>query len=446
MLNSFHIAALALTLAACSDPTALTIEITPGRETDAFEQDPPVTRLNVSVLDLAGAALLSTAADPGGGFTLGELPTDQLVRFEVRGTDANDDVQMRGRSLAFVLGALDADVFPVFVQRVDAWARPPGQLPHANVDGLAAVLGERFLILTGGEAVGGTATSVLFYDMLSLSGYVGGALTSVPKSMTVSADGRALIVIDDEDALWLNFDDGTELDLTAPEGLGAYANVAGGHAVRGPSANYIVGATRAGEPTDRILIINNNGTLAAARLNTPRARAAASWVDGVGLVIVGGAAEGAGVEVLADGETQAEDLAYAADPIIGAVAALGPADQQLLLLCGDDANGAVPARLIDLDCGTTCAPTVLSASVGGLTNCSAHKSGDRVIMTGHDDTGIMVGLLVDAIADTVAPLPLREERTGARVVAAPNGTLAIIGGKHLDGSPAVTVEMLFPSE
>ena len=85
---------------------------------------------------------------------------------------------------------------------VDAWARPPGRLPRSHEGGLATVLGERYLLLTGGTALDGDAKSVLFYDMLSLSGLEGGTLTTVPKSMAAVDGGRALVVIDDEQAVW----------------------------------------------------------------------------------------------------------------------------------------------------------------------------------------------------------------------------------------------------
>ncbi len=60
--------------------------------------------------------------------------------------------------------------------------------------------------------------------------------------------------------------------------------------------------------------------------------------------------------------------------------------------------------------------------------------------------GFMESYAIDPLEDIATPLLLREERRGGRVFAAPNGTLALIGGEHPDGEPAVTVEMLFPSE
>lgn len=440
-------AALSLGLAACSDPLALTIEVTPGHETDAFTIAPAVTRVTVSAFDAGGTELTAASTNPGGGFQLGELPTDQLVRFEVRGSDENGDLKMRGRSLGFVLGALEAEVFPVFAQRIDTWSRPPGELTDSHVDGLAALLGERYLVLTGGTAIGGDPKDVLFYDLLALGGVAGGTLSTVPKSMTVSKNGRSLILIDDEQLIWLDFDSGGDgLRIEAPEGLGPYSNVAGGIAVESPDATFIVGATRVGEPSDRVLIIFADGSLASAQLNTPRSEAAASWVEGVGLVIVGGADDGAGVEVIEDGATDADDLPFESDPVHGAVAALGPGGEQVLLVCGTLGGLPTAIRILDLDCGATCAPTSLTASMGPLTGCTAFKSGDEVLVTGHNDAGVLESYAIDPIADTVTAVPLREERSGARLVAAPNGTLALIGGAHPDGTAAVTVETLFPSE
>ncbi len=430
----------------CDEPRGLTLEVTPGHETDAFSLDPAIERITVAAVDAAGAEITAASTAPGGSFELGELATDQLVRFEVRGTDARGDVHVRGRSLGFVLGALESEVFPIFAQRLDRWSRPPGTLPDSHTGGLAAALGERYLVLTGGTAIDGAATDLLFYDLLSLGGVAGGTLSFVPSSLAVSADGRSLILIGDERAVWLDFDTGQNVSLEPPEGLGSFATVAGGAVIDTPSALFVVGATRAtGEPTDRVLIIEPTGRATTARLNTPRLGAAASWVEGVGLLVVGGAAEGAGVEVLEDGSTDADNLPFAADASVGVVATLGAASEQLVLLCGADATGAATAvRLADLDCGADCALVDLAIDLPPLTDCAAYATEDGIIVVGHNASLSMESYVIDLVAETVTPLPLREDRSGGRVVAAPNGTLALIGGAHPDGSPAVTIELLFP--
>jgi hypothetical protein len=52
--------------------------------------------------------------------------------------------------------------------------------------------------------------------------------------------------------------------------------------------------------------------------------------------------------------------------------------------------------------------------------------------------------VIDYLNPAVTEMPLREPRRGATAVPAPNGTLALMGGVHLDGTPALSVEMFFP--
>jgi hypothetical protein len=60
------------------------------------------------------------------------------------------------------------------------------------------------------------------------------------------------------------------------------------------------------------------------------------------------------------------------------------------------------------------------------------------------DPGETHSYVIDVVASTVTEAPLREPRKGAGVTATPLGTLAVLGGVHLDGSPALTVETYFP--
>ncbi len=46
----------------------------------------------------------------------------------------------------------------------------------------------------------------MFYDLLSMSGVLGGTLTSVPKSMAAIDNGRSLLLVSDDEAIWLDFD------------------------------------------------------------------------------------------------------------------------------------------------------------------------------------------------------------------------------------------------
>jgi hypothetical protein len=183
-------------------------------------------------------------------------------------------------------------------------------------------------------------------------------------------------------------------------------------------------------------------------LSGERARAAATWVDGVGLVVAGGSDTAAGVEVLADGETTPQPLAFPPDPTSGATAVLGT-EGDLVLVCGTDAGTAAPIRQLDVDCTADCMPTILSADLGAtLEACHAFAiEGERVLLTGSDSAdGVMRSFSFAVATADVVEHALREPRKGAVTLPAPNGTLAIIGGSHAgdDTSAALTIETLFP--
>jgi len=365
----------------------------------------------------------------------------------VTGFDAGGEVQVRGRSLGLVIGSLESEVFPVFAQRVDRWSRPPGEMVQSHVGGVGAVLGERYLMLTGGRSIGGEPSDLLFYDMLALGGVSGGKLSIVPESLVVSADGTAALFIGGDSALWLDFQSGDSYEPQRPAGLSSWAQVAGGRTIISPTVAYVVGGTAA-TASDRVLILAIDRSLSVVTLSGERARAAAVWIDGVGLVVAGGSDTTAGVEVLADGETTPQPLAFDPDPTSGATAVLGTEDD-LVLVCGSDAGAAAPIRQLDLACTADCMPTVLSVDLGAtLEACHAFAiEGERVLLSGSDSADGVARSFSFAVATAdVVELALREPRKGAVTLPAPNGTLAIIGGSHADddNSPALTIETLFP--
>ncbi|MCA9624443.1 MAG: hypothetical protein KC731_35715 [Myxococcales bacterium] len=428
-------------LLACSDPEHVVVTITTGQETDAFTLDPPIERVDIVALDENGGTVSQTSAAPGEEFSLGEISVDQFLRFEVTGYDAAGDVQLSGQSLGLVLGALESDVFAVFAQRLERWSRPPGGLEHSHRAGIADVLAERYLLLTGGEGLGeaGAAESA-FYDLLALEGAVGGTFSLTPSSLVVAQTATDLLVLDGERAYWLDFASNTSIQVTSPPtGIGSWSQVAGGATVIGEDATFVVGPTRLGEPTNRVLRILADGTLEAITLNQARAGAAVAYVPDVGLAIAGGATEGPGVEVVRDGDAQATALDFEALPIVGAAGVVGTQSRELLVLCGGN-----PVAL-DLGCSADCQPREVSLAVDpDLTSCRAFASeGGRLVLVGtRASDGLMTSFSIAPASDEVTELPFREPRRGAALTPAPDGTLALLGGELPDGSPALSVELL----
>jgi len=99
-----------------------------------------------------------------------------------------------------------------------------------------------------------------------------------------------VLVIDENGASTVDLDIGSTATIPAPAG-GNFGEIAGGATFGATDGSqYIVGGTRlTGGTTPRILFVNPTGDLTFAALATPREDGCATWVDGRGLVIVGGA-------------------------------------------------------------------------------------------------------------------------------------------------------------
>ncbi len=159
------------------------------------------------------------------------------------------------------------------------------------------------------------------------------------------------IIIDHDSAYWedLSGSDNSPAALTPPTGL-TFADVAGGRAIDGGSGStYIVGATRATNATAAVLVVDSTGLLSARTLALARAGAAAEFVTGHGVVVVGGASGTPGVEVIPDDGTAEVTPPYAADTTTGA--SIIPAASDQAILAGGIVNGMpAPTRSIDLKC------------------------------------------------------------------------------------------------
>ncbi|WP_437693370.1 hypothetical protein [Sorangium sp. So ce176] len=459
--------ALGLLLLGCvgcaSEPRTITVEVVPGHETGAFQEDPPVARVEVTAAAIEGDVTVSASAAPGGALDFGEIPADRAYTFEVRGLDAGGATVARGRSASGIhLAALSGEVLSLFAQRTGRWSRPPGGLAASRVGAPGAALAERYLILTGGGAAAVSAAAgevdparIDAYDIAGWGGSASsGALPRAALSLVVRGD--LLLAIDDEGATWTDLVAGQSAEAALPMGLGSFAEVAGGRTIEATDGrSFVVGAARAGEPaeapgqpSDAVLVVGVDLTLSVARLRHARAGAAAVWVEGVGLVVAGGSAEGAGVEVLGDGATAFLPRAFPPDAARGAGAAVtGPGE--IALVGGVQGGAPAPTRRLAPGCAASCAAVEVAGAAlpAAVVDVAAFAlPGGRVLAVGSEagDGGLTRSFAVDVAAAQIEELPLREPRRGATAVPAPNGTLALLGGVHPDGAPALAIETFFP--
>jgi len=441
-------------LAACGEPMTLSLVVTPGHEEDALSRAPAVATIEIVASSPDGEILRTASAPPGGSFDLGEVPSTQLLDFELRGLDAGGQLVARGRSVTVPIGAIDADAgveLPLFLQRLGESARPPGALSVSHLRAPAAIFGERYLLLSGGErALDASGAEVdrassAFYDLLAWGGATGGALPRRAASLVVR--GSSVLLIDASGASWVDLSTGTSSEAAAPPGLD-FADVAGGRTIDGLAGlSFVVGATRDGAPTSAVLVVDEAGGLAAASLGTARSRAGASFVATRGLVVTGGSALGAGAELVSSDGTSTQPLPYASDATTGAAAVALAGGGVVLLAGGRLAGVAAPTRTLDLDCIASCVPTVLDElAVPALASRGlGYEAATTTLLAGEGDDGeTLLFELEPTASPPVRALPLRERRNGATVAPAPNGTLFVLGGELVGGGAALRVESVFP--
>jgi len=444
---------VALLASGCGEePIERTLQIVTGHEEDTFSAAPAVTKIRIEAKTTTGTTFAAETT-PGGTFDLGDVPEGEPLGVEVTGTTAEGATVVRGRSLTGIVpGAFASEDIPVFVQRVGTWARPPGGLVRAHVDAPGAVLGERFLLTTGGSTAASAtgAAEVRLGDSYDLVGW-GPAVTPELPRRARSIVGRlgGMLLVGDTGASVVNVD-GTNYDVAWPESAGSFADVAGGVVVDSPSGtSHVVGATRVDTETDKVLLADASGVLSTRKLAAARKGAAAAWAPGVGLVVVAGSASAAGFEVLPEGGTAFVARDMPADATEGAAAVVA-GDGKMALVGGIDAAGGPAAtRTWNASCTASCmAEEVTGATLPvGLTRSQAFSlGGSRVIVIGHEASATkrVRTFVIDFSGPTVEERTLREPRSGATVVAAPNGTLAILGGLLEDGAPALHVETFFP--
>jgi len=331
------ILAPALALAGCSEaPVERTLQIVTGHESDAFSKDPAVTAIHIEAKSVNGTTF-SADTTPGGSFDLGDVPEDEPLVVEVSGTSADGSVVVRGRSLTGILpGGFASPNIPVFVQRIGTWARPPGELERAHVDAPVAVIGEQYLMSSGGSGAAGAngaADAKLsdFYDLLTWNG---GAATDAMPHVARSIVGRpnGMLLIGEDGATFVDTT-GTDYEVSWPAPTGSFADIAGGRVVESPDgSSYVVGPTRTSTPSQTVLVVGSDFALSVLKTTVARKGAASAWAPSVGLVVVAGNASGSGLEVLSEGGSAFAARDFAADATEGAAAVV--VDEGTMALVG----------------------------------------------------------------------------------------------------------------
>ncbi len=422
MRRALVIAGLVASSACSSTPTA-TFTLTTGGEADALTRAPAPTTLVVLALDTDGNAQeLARSALPTDTLSLGDKSRTDVGALRVLAVDATGKTLLRGESLYVQFGALENSPLDVFLQRTGELARMPG--------GGAVLDAPRLGVAVARYVVAASGTNISVYDLLRLTTLPG--IPALPRpARSLVTFGTAAVVIDEAGATTVDLSDNSTSDLLAPAGM-TFAEIAGGATVTvSDGSAYVVGGTRAtGGPSQRVLVFGKDGTLTAATLAKPREGACATWVEGRGLVVIGGNGADPGVEILAPGSLQSAVLAYAPDGVKGCGASA--LDASHVLVAGGagssaDVAGAAPARVVDLACASGCVPAVWPGMLPLVRAESFTLAQDAVLIAGDDATGASRVFRATALGST--EIAVKAPRRGARLVALPiKGTAALVGG------------------
>lgn len=419
LLGSFPLLLVPIyAVAACDTTDSGTLQLVTGEETDTFTASPAPATLTVYAID--GSGNVTTLADAGIDATdldLGDQNENNSATIEVLGNTASGANVVAGASLALEYGALASATLPVFVQRTYEWARLPSPPTDARQFPTLAIISGEFLFIGGGNGGTTAGETIQLYDFAPLSPVSNPTtLPLVPLSMPVV--GTVGLLLGQGAAAYWDFSQNVSASVSPPSNAFSFDDVAGGQVIYDVDGTgtvdyvFVVGATRTtGTPTQAVLEIvptdtsNANypsGNLHWLSLTQPRLGAAAAWIAGEGLVVIGGnsgggasgdagadsgAGTGAGVELFAQGSTGANFSAlsqFPFDPSTGAGAVAWQDTQHVLVAGGLTPTGQDPGiRVFDLSCSAgspTCIATWGSGLPIALTGASTFVVGTGITL------------------------------------------------------------------
>ncbi|HVJ93987.1 MAG TPA: hypothetical protein VM580_29560, partial [Labilithrix sp.] len=402
------------TSTSCAEAPDGSVNLVTGEESDVFSRAPAPVLLVTEKIELDGKRVeIARTPLPATTVDLGEQKRAEVGAIAVSGLDETGQTVVRGETLFIQWGALEKQPLEVFVQRTGELARMP-RGPDAFDPVVATTIAGRYVFAANG-------TSTLLYDLLSLR-----TLTTTPTlprpALSIASVGTAVLLVDTEGATTFDLSTNETITLEPPAG-GTFAEVAGGDRVVAPDGTqFIVGATRReGGPTARVLVLDPSGKVTFAALTAPREGACATYVEGRGLVVLGGDAHASGAEVLAPGVTLGTPLPFPTDATRGCGAAA--LDSSHVALAGG-ADG--PVRVLDLACTTDCTPAAWPDTLPLVSAEALRITADSAFVVGNDASGATHAYR--ASASGTRELPLRTPRRGARLLAVPTGAFVIVGG------------------
>lgn len=417
------------------------VQLTIGQESDTWTREPAPTTVDIEKWLVNGDQVhLKTVDAPAAGFT---LDSGDIGQYEVIGRDASGTVQVRGRSVFLDPRGFAGTTTSLFVGRAGDFSRPPGnfQLTEPGDAPVASLLASRYIVTAIPQTDVGIQTDgydLGFWLPVNRSPIIPCrapcTVTSLASIYVQALRSWQLLVLGDDWAVTYDVSADVTTNVKLPTGMTSFAEVAGGRTIAAPDGSvYIVGATRPSSPTSSVLAYTQAAGLHVISLLGARAGAAATWVEGHGLLVAGGSETAAGAELLAEGASAFTALGYPPDPTAGA--GLGPlSSARVLRSGGHNPDGSAAATVeLSLACGSACAATPRSAVVE-LDQAQSFAFDDRVLTVGTTADGETRGAFIDG--DQVTILSLREPRRHGTVLGLPTGQVAVVGGTRISDNVA----------
>jgi hypothetical protein len=430
----------------CTSKDSTTIQLVMDEDAGTFTQVPVPTTLRVDAVEFTGdggtqTVTLAQTALPATTLDLGFVDESTTGVLTVWGLDMSGAAIVYGASPGVGFGNIANGTISIFVQRTGEFARLPNPLSDSRQAPTLAVLQGRYLFVGAGssptEQDASFAETTQLYDFLVMAPL--GAPPTLPRvPQSIAFDSTVSWLMDQEGGTYFDFSDNYLGAISLPSG--SFADVAGGATVIDENgAEYVVAATRATGPASaNVLKIDPNdssnssypyGNPSWLTLAQPRLGAAAAWVTGRGLVVAGGAASGAGVEIVASGTTAGTALPYPADSSTGSGAAM--LDSSHVLLAGGLTSTGADAgvRVVDLGCAAQCSPLLWPGLPAPITNAQVFVGGNAttpLVVGSEPSTGTTHVYRLSVSAAT--EIPTRMTHVNARAAVSPTGTIVLFGG------------------
>ena len=433
--GALTLAQLDLSLGGCSEeilgPGQVKLE--PGLESTLWP-DPPPSRVNITTTSEDGTTHDFKQYDgPVDGFSLG---LGDLARFHLRAADSQGNTLVSGDSIFIDPRGVAERVVPLVVGSAGKLGRvdQPAESFSAPIE-FSGSIASRYLFSVSGRE--GRLYDLGLWRASQAFDVPCPSETDCTIETVLVQQGWTAVFIGPSGASYLDFSTGATGFLEDLDG-GGYADVSGGQVLSGPDDEiYVVGATRTSAPSDRVLRIAADNTLSVIRLASARQGAAAAYLAGRGLLVVGGSADAAGAEQLKPGADAFDTLDLPSDATSGA--GLFESSAGIIRVGGALADAPAEMQRIDLGCAAPCpkqraGPAVDSSAPVQLQTI---EGGEVLLLgTGSDGNGALYRIDADSLPVSLEPVSTTPRSPGLLSLL-PTGQVALTGGSS--GSSASTL-------